>query len=389
MTGKERVLLCLCKMGGREQEFIDKAFADNWVAPLGPNVDGFEKDLEKFLLPPESQKRILAVASGTAALHLGLVMLDVKQGDEVMVQSLTFSASANPVCYQGATPIFVDSEPDTWNIDPILLDEAISDRKAKTGKLPKAIVVVDLYGMPAKMDEIQQVADKWNIPVLEDAAEALGSTYKQKMCGTFGRYGVLSFNGNKMITTSGGGALICPDERLHNLALSYATQSREKAPWYQHERIGYNYRLSNISAGIGRGQMYVLEDHISHHRKVQAAYREAFKNIDGIYLHENPGPDFDSNFWLCTVTFDPRLKVKGDEGCGVPEAIRRNLEAENIESRPIWKPMHLQPFFEGCPAYLNGVSERLFQNGLCLPAGPYVGEKEIERIVKSLKNSLK
>lgn len=375
-------------MGGKEQEFIDSAFEDNWVVPLGPNVDGFEKDLEKFLFPSDSNKRICALSSGTAAVHLGLVMLGIEAGDEVIVQSLTFSASANPVKYQGATPVFVDSEEDTWNIDPELLDFAIAERKEKTGKVPKAIVVVDLYGMPAKWSEINDVALKWGIPILEDAAEAFGSSYKNCMCGSFGKYAALSFNGNKMITTSGGGALICPDEEDKKLALSYATQSREAAPWYEHERIGFNYRMSNICAGIGRGQMFVAEDYIKHHRLVQSLYREAFKNMPGIALHENPSQDFNSNFWLSTITIDDKLKVKGNDGCGNPEALRRQLEKDNIESRHVWKPMHLQPFFKDCPAYINGTSQKIFHSGLCLPSGPWVGEKEVERIVSAIKTAL-
>lgn len=370
-------------------DFIQEAFRDNWVVPLGPNVDGFEKDLEKFLLPSGSPQKICALSSGTASVHLGLVMLGVGQGDEVIVQSLTFSASANPVAYQGATSVFVDSEPVTWNMDPDLLDAAISDRKAKTGRLPKAIVVVHLYGMPAKMDEIMAVAEKWGIPVLEDAAEAFGSKYKGQFCGTIGRFGVLSFNGNKMITTSGGGALICPDEETRKMVLSYATQSREAAPWYQHQRIGFNYRMSNISAGIGRGQMYVAQEYIDHHRQRQAYYREAFKDLPGIKLHENPGPDFDSNFWLCTITLDDSVKIEGEDSLGKPEALRRALEAENIESRHIWKPMHLQPYFSSAPSYCNGVSEDLFNRGLCLPTGPWVGEKEACRVVSAIKKAIK
>lgn len=385
----ERILLCLCKMGGREQEFIQQAFNDNWVVPLGPNVDGFEKDLGNFLLPTDSPKRICALTSGTAAVHLALVMLGIKAGDEVMVQSLTFSASANPVVYQGATPVFVDSETDTWNIDPILLDKAIEDRLKKTGKLPKAIVVVDLFGMPAKMTEILEVSKRWDIPVIEDAAEAFGSEYKGSMCGTFGEYGVLSFNGNKMITTSGGGALICPDENKRKMALSYATQSREPVPWYEHERIGFNYRMSNISAGIGRGQMFVAQEHIDHHRFVQSLYREAFSSIPVITLRENPNPDFNSNFWLSTILISENAKVKGNDDCGNPEALRRCLEKANIESRHIWKPMHLQPFFKEAPAYVNGVSEHIFNAGLCLPTGPWVGKKEVARVVNTIKNALK
>ena len=385
---KDRILLCLCHLGGKEQDFIRQAFSENWVVPLGPNVDGFEDDLESFLLPFNSKKRICALSSGTAAVHLGLVMLGVSEGDEVMVQSLTFSASANPVVYQGATPVFVDSEEETWNIDPELLDKAIADRKKKTGKLPKAIVVVELYGMPAKWDEILSVADKWGIPVLEDAAEAFGSSYKGKRSGNFGEYGVLSFNGNKMITTSGGGALICPDEKAYKMVLSYATQSRESVPWYEHERIGYNYRLSNICAGIGRGQMFIAQEHIMHHRYVQSLYKEAFKDIPGVKLHDNPTSDFNSNFWLSTIILDDEVKVKGNDGCGNPEALRRLLDKENIEVRQIWKPMHLQPFFKKCPSYVNGISENIFQRGVCLPASPWVKEEEVSRIVSAIKNSL-
>lgn len=383
-----RILLRLCKMGGKEQDFIAEAFRGNWVVPLGPNVNGFEHDLEDFILPEGSMKKICALASGTAAIHLGLVMLGVSTGDEVIVQSLTFSASANPVVYQGANPVFVDSEPETWNIDPELLDMAIEERKKATGKLPKAIIPVDLYGMPADYSRILEVAHKWGIPILEDAAEAFGSTYKGRMCGNFGDYGTLSFNGNKMITTSGGGALICPDEEAYRKVLSYATQSREPFPWYQHERIGFNYRMSNISAAIGQGQMLVARQHISHHRQVQAFYREAFKDIPGIRLHENPSTDYDSNFWLSTILLEPGLKIKGDDGCGAPEALRRRLDEADIESRQIWKPMHLQPFFKEAPAYVKGVSERIFTRGLCIPAGPWVGEKELERIISAIKNAL-
>lgn len=387
----DRILLCLCHMSGKEMDFINEAFADNWVVPLGPNVNGFEKDLEKFFLsypPGLERKRIVALASGTAAIHLGLVALGAGRDDEVIVQSFTFSASANPVTYVGATPVFVDSEPDTWNMDPALLDHAIADRIQKTGKKPKAIIPVYLYGMPAKISEILEVAEKWGIPVLEDSAEAFGSRYKGRMCGTFGEYGILSFNGNKMITTSGGGALICPDEEKWKLAMNYATQSREPYPWYQHERIGYNYRLSNISASIGQGQMTIAEEHIAHHRHVQERYRELFSGVEGISLHENPGPEFDSNFWLCAITLSPELRVKEADSCGKPEAMRRNLERHNIESRHLWKPMHLQPVFSKCPSYVNGVSEDLFSRGLCIPAGPWVGEKEIARVVEAIKESI-
>lgn len=396
----DRILLCLCHLSGREKDFIDQAFADNWVVPLGPNVNGFEKDLEDFFIHAKNiripdgektafeKKRIVALSSGTAAIHLGLIALGVGPGDEVMVQSFTFSASANPVTYLGATPVFVDSEPSTWDMDPDLLDKAIADRIEKTGKKPKAIIPVYLYGMPAKIKEIFEVARKWDIPVLEDAAEAFGSFYDGRPCGTFGEYGALSFNGNKMITTSGGGALICPDEAAAKLVTSYATQSREPFPWYQHERVGFNYRLSNICAGIGRGQMTIAADHIAHHRHVQQLYRELLADVKGIELHDNPTPQSDSNFWLCAITFAPELKVKGDDGCGRPEAMRRHLDSRNIESRHLWKPMHLQPFFANCPAYVNGVSEDLFSRGLCLPAGPYVGEPEVRRVVDAIKECI-
>lgn len=396
----ERILLCLCHMSGQEQKYIDEAFADNWVVPLGPNVNGFEKDLENFFFHnpglniADSQtadyekKRIVALSAGTAAIHLGLVALGIGRDDEVIVQSFTFSASANPVTYVGATPVFVDSEPETWNIDPALLEKAINDRIEKTGKKPKAIIPVYLYGMPAKIKEIMDVAEKYDIPVLEDAAEALGSLYNGRPCGTFGRYGALSFNGNKMITTSGGGALICPDEEAYRLVMSYATQSREPYPWYQHERVGFNYRMSNICAGIGRGQMTILREHLAHHRHVQDLYRELLADVPGIILHENPSSEFESNFWLCAITFAQSLKVKGDDGCGRPEAMRRHLDSRGIESRHLWKPMHLQPFFADCPAYVNGVSEDLFSRGLCIPAGPWVGDKEVHRVVNAIKECI-
>ncbi|MDE6578862.1 MAG: aminotransferase class I/II-fold pyridoxal phosphate-dependent enzyme [Muribaculaceae bacterium] len=403
----DRILLCLCHMSGKEMDFINEAFKDNWVVPLGPNVIGFEKDLEHFFIPsshthpslqasdlkishsPEllAQKKIVALSAGTAAIHLALVALGVGHSDEVIVQSFTFSASANPVTYVGATPVFVDSEPDTWNMDPVLLDRAIADRIEKTGKKPKAIIPVYLYGMPAKISEILEVAARWEIPVIEDSAEAFGSKYKGQFCGTFGIFGIMSFNGNKMITTSGGGALVCPDEEIARLVTCYATQSREPVPWYEHERVGFNYRLSNISAGIGRGQMTIAEEHLAHHRNVQQQYRELFAAIPGIELHDNPSPDFDSNFWLCAITFTPDLKIKGDDGCGRPEALRRALDKENIETRHLWKPMHLQPFFRNCPAYVNGVSEDLFSRGLCLPAGPYVGPDEVKRIVNAISSA--
>lgn len=410
----DRVLLCLAHMSGKEIDFINEAFADNWVVPLGPNVNGFEKDLEEFV---GEGKRVVALSSGTAAVHLALIQCGVEPGDEVMVQSFTFCASSNPVTYLGATPVFVDSEKDTWNMDPELLDRAIADRVEKTGRKPKAIVPVYLYGMPAKIDEIMAVARKWDIPVIEDAAEGFGSRYRGQVCGTFGRFGVLSFNGNKMITTSGGGALICPNEGVWKETMFYATQARESYPYYQHEKIGYNYRMSNICAGIGRGQMTILEDHIAHHKHVQDMYRELLKDVKGVTLHENPGPEFDSNFWLCTITLDPSLKVKGEEqayaqtvsgavggAAGVThsaktahttvepspavEAMRLALDAAGIESRPLWKPMHLQPVYANNPAYTNGVSEEIFRYGLCLPAGPWVNDEHLRRIVDAIKGAI-
>lgn len=376
---KERVLLCLAHMSGREMDFIKEAFDQNWVVPLGPNVNGFEDDLAAFVNRTADgknlHKEVVALSAGTAAIHLGLVQLGVGKDDEVICQSFTFSASANPVVYQGATPVFVDSEPTTWNMDPELLEKAIIDRKEKTGKYPKAIIPVYLYGMPAKIDEILAVAAKYNIPVLEDAAEAMGSEYKGRKCGTFGTYGALSFNGNKMITTSGGGALIVPDDKAKKEVMFYATQAREPFPYYQHEKIGYNYRMSNICAGIGRGQMTILEEHIAHHRHVHALYEELLKDVEGIELHSNPGEDYNANYWLCNILIDS--SVTGYDY----EELRLALDAENIESRPLWKPMHLQPVFKGCPAYVNGVSETLFSKGLCLPAGPWVSDDDVRRIV--------
>lgn len=374
-------------MSGNELRFIDEAFADNWVVPLGPNVDAFEHELEEFLTkghPELSQLRVAAVSAGTAAIHLGLILLGVEKGDEVICQSFTFSASANPIVYQGATPVFVDSEPDTWNMDPELLDKAITDRIAKTGRKPRAIIPVHLYGMPARMDRINEVAAKWDIPVLEDAAEALGSTLAGQMCGTMGRMGVLSFNGNKMITTSGGGALICPDEETRRRAVFFATQAREQFPYYQHEHIGYNYRLSNISAGIGRGQMTILDEHIAHHRSLAALYAELLADVDGIDFHGNPSPEFDSNFWLSTITVDPQLT-----GGLTADSLRRHFEEINVETRLLWKPMHMQPVFSGCPAYTNGVSTHLFERGLCLPSGPWVSHENVHMIVEEMKSRLR
>lgn len=413
MTQK-RIFLCLAHMSGQEMKFIQEAFDTNWVVPLGPNVNGFEKDLESFM---GQQKRIVALSSGTAAVHLALIACGVKAGDEVIVQTFTFCASSHPITYLGAKPVFVDSESDTWNMSPKLLEEAIKDRIAKTGRKPKAIVPVYLYGMPAKIDEILSVAERYDIPVVEDAAEGFGSRYDRQMVGTFGRYGVLSFNGNKMITTSGGGALVCPDSESYNRVMYFATQARESYPYYQHTEIGYNYRMSNICAGIGRGQMTVINEHIRHHQHIAQLYREAFKEVEGIDFHDNPDERTDSNFWLNTITIAPGLKVKGQENAyktivkgavggaaGVVhqastahtdcepnanvEAMRLYLDRAGIESRPLWKPMHRQPVYQDAPAYLNGVSEELFHCGLCLPSGPMVTDEDVVRIIHTIKDSV-
>ncbi len=383
---QSRILLCLAHMSGNEIKYINEAFDDNWVVPLGPNVNGFELDLETYLNhstepAPQMHKHVVALSAGTAAIHLGLVQLGVGRGDEVICQSFTFSASANPILYQGATPVFVDSEPDTWNMSPELLEQAIIDRKRVTGRYPKAIIIVHLYGMPAMMDELMSIADKYGIPVLEDAAEALGSRYGGQCCGTYGHYGALSFNGNKMITTSGGGALVVPGEKEKNEVMFYATQSREPFPYYQHEKVGYNYRMSNICAGIGRGQMTILEEHIAHHRHVHALYAEAFADMEGIELFSNPSDKWDSNYWLCNIVIDK--EVTGFDY----EELRQALDHAGIESRPLWKPMHLQPVFSNCPAYTNGVSESLFAKGLCLPAGPWVSDNDIARIIQHIKDA--
>lgn len=367
-------------MGGTEQRYVQEAFDTNWVAPLGPNVDAFEKELEKYT---GENRHVAALASGTAAIHLGLLLLGVTRGDEVLCQSWTFAASVNPIVYQGATPVFIDSEPDSWNLSPELLEEAIRDRIRLTGRKPKALVVVHVYGMPARMDEIIQIARRYGIPVLEDAAEAMGSRYDGRLCGTFGDYGVFSFNGNKMITTSGGGALICPSAETKKQALFYATQAREPFPYYQHEQIGYNYRMSNICAGIGRGQMAVLEEHIAHHRRLAAVYSREFSDIDGINVHQNPSERYDSNYWLTTVVIDSRRTGTDSE------TVRQHLESQNIESRPLWKPMHLQPVYRDAPRYLNGVSEALFPVGLCLPSGPCVSEEDVQTIVKEIKKCIR
>lgn len=367
----QKIWLSSPHMGGSEQKFVQEAFDTNWVAPLGPNVAGFEQDLENFL---GNNSHIAALSSGTAAIHLGLIMLGVGAGDEVICQSFTFSASANPIVYQGAIPVFVDSEPDTWNISPEALETAIIDRIAK-GKKPKAIIGVHLYGMPFKVDQIKKIAAQYQIPLLEDSAEALGSTYKGRNCGTFGDLAALSFNGNKIITTSGGGALVAPDKSLKEKAVFLATQARDQAPHYQHSEIGYNYRLSNICAGIGRGQMEVLAGHIEKRRKMHDFYAAYFKDIDGVTVFSEPDQDYFSNHWLTAITIDPS-KTNGRTS----EALRLALEAENIESRPLWKPMHLQPVFEKYPYYGGGISEQLFNNGLCLPSGSNLTEADKNRI---------
>ena len=380
---KPRIWLSLAHMSGREQEFIQEAFDTNWVVPLGPNVNAFEKSLRDFLIENGELKienegmRIVALSAGTAALHLGLILLGVQPGDEVICQSFTFAASANPIAYLEATPVFVDSEKETWNMDPVLLEEAIKDRLEKTGKLPKAIIPIHLYGMPVKMDEVMEVANRYGIPVLEDSAEALGSEYKGQKCGTFGEYGVLSFNGNKMITTSGGGALICPNEEKAKRALFYATQAREQAPHYQHEKIGYNYRMSNICAGIGRGQMFVLDEHVARRRAIHDLYVKLLAGLKGVKVMCQPeGEGFNSNYWLTCITVEP------EEAGFTREDVRLALDEENIESRPLWKPMHLQPVFKDAPYYGNGTSERLFEIGLCLPSGPTLTDEDVERVVK-------
>lgn len=372
----KRIYLCLAHMSGQEQDFIKEAFDTNWVVPLGPNVNAFEEELKEFV---GGEKEVVALSAGTAAIHLGLIQLGVQAGDEVICQSFTFCASANPVAYLGAKPVFVDSEEDTWNMSPLLLETAIKDRIMQTGKRPKAIVFVHLYGMPAKVDELMAVARKYDIPVLEDAAEALGSEYKGRKCGTFGRFGVLSFNGNKMITTSGGGALVVSDGEVKKETMFYATQAREPFPYYQHERIGYNYRMSNICAGIGRGQMTVLEEHIAHHRHVHALYKQAFDGMEGVGLKSNPDERFNANYWLCTILID-----KEKTGVGYEE-LRVALDAKGIETRPLWKPMHLQPVYRDSPCYVDGTSERLFGKGLCLPAGPCVSDEDVAYIVRGIK----
>ena len=417
MSERKRIYLCLAHMSeaGFEQKYIQEAFDTNWVVPLGPNVNGFEKDLEAFV---GQDKRVVALSAGTAAVHLALIACDVKPGDEVCVQSFTFCASSHPITYLGATPVFIDSEKDTWNMDPDLLEAAIKDRIAKTGKKPKAIVPVALYGMPYQIDRIMEIANRYEIPVIEDAAEGFGSRYNGQVLGTFGKYGVLSFNGNKMITTSGGGALITANEDEWREIMMYATQYRESYPYYQHEKIGYNYRLSNICAGIGRGQMTVADEHIAHHKHVQKLYEQLLADVPGVHVHSQPATsEYDSNYWLCTFTLDPSVKIKGQENAyktivkgavggaaGVihmadsattdcqpndnVEALRIYMDASGIEARPVWKPMHKQPVYAGAPAYVNGVSEAVFKVGMCLPAGPYVTDDDVQYIVETIKSAI-
>ena len=403
MKVNHRILLCLAKMSpsGAEQKFINEAFEDNWVAPLGPNVDAFEDALKRHFERSEAESRnldfsttpdgsgrndvyVAALSSCTAAIHLALLLLGVGKGDEVLCQSFSFCASANPVVYCGATPIFIDSEEETWNMSPELLEEAIKDRIAKTGRKPKAIIVVDLYGMPAKWDEITAISRKYDIPVIEDAANALGSTYKGQPCGTFGDLATLSFNGNKIITTSGGGAIVCHDEATKKRAIFLATQAKEPYLHYEHETVGYNYRMSNISAGIGRGQMTVLEKHINHHKHVNNLYRELLSTTDctdltDILVKDNPNSDFDSNFWLTTILFKKELDT--EEFC-------LKLDKVGIEARPLWKPMHMQPVYKNAPAYLNGISEKLYKTGICLPSGPWVTDDDVKYIAETIKGMI-
>ena len=444
---RKTIYLCLAHMSeeGWEQKYVKEAFDTNWVVPMGPNVNAFEKDLEGFvnhgcvytdfsdkvLNNSSSQefrmtkgegmtepRKVVCLSAGTAAIHLALVACGVQAGDEVIVQSFTFCASSHPITYLGAKPVFIDSERETWNMDPELLERAIIERKEVTGKYPKAIIPVALYGMPYQIDKIMAIADKYGIPVIEDAAEGMGSRFDGKVLGTFGRFGVLSFNGNKMITTSGGGALICQSEEDANNIMWHATQARDAYPYYQHTEIGYNYRMSNVCAGIGRGQMTVLDAHIAHHKHVQELYKELLKDVKGVVLHEQPADArYDSNFWLCAATLDEDVKIKGQEqaykeviksavggAAGVIKAVdtavtdcqpNENVEAlrvfmlnKKVECRPVWKPMHKQPVYADAVAYVNGVSEEIFKVGFCLPAGPYVTDEDVRYIVDCIKEAI-
>ena len=430
MSERKMIYLCLAHMSeeGIEQKYVKEAFDTNWVVPMGPNVNAFEEDLEKFVngidssAAPQNDKlldrEVVCLASGTAAVHLALIASGVKAGDEVLVQDFTFCASSHPITYLGAKPVFVGSEGETWNMDPKLLEEAIIDRKAKMGKYPKAIVPVALYGMPYRIDEILAIGAKYGIPVIEDAAEGMGSRFDGQVLGTFGEYGILSFNGNKMITTSGGGALICRTKEAANEIMWYATQARDAYPYYQHSAIGFNYRMSNVCAGIGRGQMTVLEEHIAHHKHVQALYEELLADVPGVKIHKQPAdPRYDANFWLCAATIDPSVRVKGQENAykevvktavggaaGVIHAVdtattdcqpNDNVEAlrvfmldRKVECRPLWKPMHKQPVYAGAPVYTNGLEEDLFKVGFCLPAGPYVKDEDVRYIVECIKDAI-
>ena len=450
MEERKTIYLCLAHMSeeGWEQKYVKEAFDTNWVVPMGPNVNAFEKDLEEFVNRPSKSllkgdlqaldRKVVCLSAGTAAVHLALIACGVKAGDEVCVQSFTFCASSHPITYLGAKPVFIGSESKTWNMDPELLEEAIIDRKKKTGRYPKAIIPVALYGMPYQIDRIMAIADKYGIPVVEDAAEGMGSRYNGRVLGTFGKFGVLSFNGNKMITTSGGGALICndtlnrlnPSETIESAAeaaqnvMWYATQARDAYPYYQHTAIGYNYRMSNVCAGIGRGQMTVLNDHIAHHKHVQALYEELLADVKGVSVHKQPDENgngeckmYDSNFWLVSATLDPGVRIQGQENAykevirtavggaaGVihavdsattdcqpnenVEALRVFMLAKKIEARPVWKPMHRQPVYSSAPVYTNGIEEDLFKVGFCLPAGPYVTDDDVRYIVESIREAI-
>ena len=376
----KRILLSLAHMGGTEIDYVNKAFETNWIVPLGPNVDEFERRLESFL---HTDRPVVALSAGTAAIHMGLIMAGVKAGDEVVCQSLTFSASANPIVYQGARPVFVDSESVTWNMDADILAEALEDRKRATGRYPRAVVPVHLYGMPADMDAICKVCDERGVAVVEDAAEALGSRYDGRFCGTLGLYGALSFNGNKIITTSGGGALVCPDAESAGRVKFLSTQAREPLPYYYHKEIGYNYRLSNVSAGIGCGQMEVLDEHLERRRYNHRRYAEGLSDLAGVKVHDNPSDRYDSNFWLTTILIDP-------EATGTtPDKVRMGLEEKNIESRLIWRPMHMQPVFADAPYYGSNVGERIFETGLCLPSGSALTDEDLDRVIDALRSILK
>ena len=431
MSERKMIYLCLAHMSesGMEQKYVQEAFDTNWVVPMGPNVNGFEKNLEGFVngrCPIKSgmteieplDRKVVCLSAGTAAVHLALIACGVKAGDEVLVQSFTFCASSHPITYLGAKPVFVDSERETWNMDPELLEKAIIERKEVTGRYPKAIIPVALYGMPYDCERIMAIADKYGIPVIEDAAEGMGSRFKGQVLGTFGRFGVLSFNGNKMITTSGGGALICRSAEDANEVMWYATQARDAYPYYEHTAIGYNYRMSNVCAGIGRGQMTVLDDHIAHHKHVQQLYRELLADVPGVTLHDQPADGrYDSNFWLCAATLDPSVRIVGQENAykeviksavggaaGVIKAVdsavtdcqpNENVEAlrvfmleKKVECRPVWKPMHKQPVYADAVAYVNGVSEEIFKVGFCLPAGPYVTDEDVSYIVDCIKEAI-